>query len=232
MSHDIAFTNSNIDDYLKALAKEYRKLSGKKMPAEIIIVGGASTLINYGFRENTYDIDAIIQSSSAMKDAINNVSNSMDLKPSWINSDFIKTNSYSPKLIQYSRYYKTFSNIVQFRTVTGEYLIAMKLMSARQFKNDLSDIVGIIKENKPAIELENIKRASEELYEKYENLPAYSRNFIEELYYKQDFKNAYEETRQKEINNKKLLMDFDDSYPNVLNEVNVDDVLEKLNKKK
>ncbi len=232
MSHDIAFTNSNIDDYLKALAKEYRKLSGKKMPAEIIIVGGASTLINYGFRENTYDIDAIIQSSSAMKDAINNVSNSMDLKPSWINSDFIKTNSYSPKLIQYSRYYKTFSNIVQFRTVTGEYLIAMKLMSARQFKNDLSDIVGIIKENKPAIELENIKRASEELYEKYENLPAYSRNFIEELYSKQDFKNAYEETRQKEINNKKLLMDFDDSYPNVLNEVNVDDVLEKLNKKK
>lgn len=232
MSHDIAFTNSNIDDYLKALAKEYRKLSGKKMPAEIIIVGGASTLINYGFRENTYDIDAIIQSSSAMKDAINNVSNSMDLKPSWINSDFIKTNSYSPKLIQYSRYYKTFSNIVQFRTVTGEYLIAMKLMSARQFKNDLSDIVGIIKENKPAIELENIKRASEELYEKYENLPAYSRNFIEELYYKQDFKNAYEETRQKEINNKKLLMDFDDSYPNVLNEANVDDVLEKLNKKK
>ncbi len=232
MSHDIAFTNSNIDDYLKALAKEYRKLSGKKMPAEIIIVGGASTLINYGFRENTYDIDAIIQSSSAMKDAINNVSNSMDLKPSWINSDFIKTNSYSPKLIQYSRYYKTFSNIVQFRTVTGEYLIAMKLMSARQFKNDLSDIVGIIKENKPAIELENIKRASEELYEKYENLPAYSRNFIEELYSKQDFKNAYEETRQKEINNKKLLMDFDDSYPNVLNEANVDDVLEKLNKKK
>ena len=232
MSHDIAFTNSNIDDYLKALAKEYRKLSGKKTPAEIIIVGGASTLINYGFRENTYDIDAIIQSSSAMKDAINNVSNSMDLKPSWINSDFIKTNSYSPKLIQYSRYYKTFSNIVQFRTVTGEYLIAMKLMSARQFKNDLSDIVGIIKENKPAIELENIKRASEELYEKYENLPAYSRNFIEELYYKQDFKNAYEETRQKEINNKKLLMDFDDSYPNVLNEANVDDVLEKLNKKK
>ena len=126
MSHDIAFTNENIDNYLKALAKEYRKLSGKKMPAEIIIVGGASTLINYGFRENTYDIDAIMQSSSAMKDAISNISNSMNLKPSWINSDFIKTKSYSPKLIQYSKYYKTFSNIVQFRTVTGEYLIAMK----------------------------------------------------------------------------------------------------------
>lgn len=230
MSHDIAFTNENIDNYLKALAKEYRKLSGKKMPAEIIIVGGASTLINYGFRENTYDIDAIMQSSSAMKDAISNISNSMNLKPSWINSDFIKTKSYSPKLIQYSKYYKTFSNIVQFRTVTGEYLIAMKLMSARQFKNDLSDIVGIIKENLPRIKLEDIKRACEELYNGYENLPDFSKRFIENLY--TSFNISYEETREKEVANKKLLIDFDDNYPNILNEANVDDMLEKLNKKK
>lgn len=230
MSHDIAFTNENIDNYLKALAKEYRKLSGKKMPAEIIIVGGASTLINYGFRENTYDIDAIMQSSSAMKDAISNISNSMNLKPSWINSDFIKTKSYSPKLIQYSKYYKTFSNIVQFRTVTGEYLIAMKLMSARQFKNDLSDIVGIIKENLPRIKLEDIKRACEELYNGYENLPDFSKCFIENLY--TSFNISYEETREKEVANKKLLIDFYDNYPNILNEANVDDMLEKLNKKK
>lgn len=230
MSHDIAFTNENIDNYLKALAKEYRKLSGKKMPAEIIIVGGASTLINYGFRENTYDIDAIMQSSFAMKDAISNISNSMNLKPSWINSDFIKTKSYSPKLIQYSKYYKTFSNIVQFRTVTGEYLIAMKLMSARQFKNDLSDIVGIIKENLPRIKLEDIKRACEELYNGYENLPDFSKCFIENLY--TSFNISYEETREKEVANKKLLIDFDDNYPNILNEANVDDMLEKLNKKK
>ena len=230
MSHDIAFTNKNIDNYLKALAKEYRKLSGKKMPAEIIIVGGASTLINYGFRENTYDIDAIMQSSSAMKDAISNISNNMDLKPTWINSDFIRTKSYSPKLIQYSKYYKTFSNIVQFRTVTGEYLIAMKLMSARQFKNDLSDIVGIIKENKPSIKLEDIKRASKELYNSYENLPDFSKSFIENLY--TSFNISYEETREKEVANKKLLIDFDDNYPNILNEANVDDMLEKLNKKK
>lgn len=230
MSHDLAFTNENIDNYLKALAKEYRKLSDKKMPAEIIIVGGASTLINYGFRENTYDIDTIMQSSSAMKDAISNISNSMNLKPSWINSDFIKTKSYSPKLIQYSKYYKTFSNIVQFRTVTGEYLIAMKLMSARQFKNDLSDIVGIIKENLPRIKLEGIKRACEELYNGYENLPDFSKCFIENLY--TSFNISYEETREKEVANKKLLIDFDDNYPNILNKANVDDMLEKLNKKK
>lgn len=35
--------------YLKELAKEFRKLNGKTMPAEIILIGGAAVLANYGF---------------------------------------------------------------------------------------------------------------------------------------------------------------------------------------
>ncbi len=38
------FTKDNLDMYLKELAKEFRKLNGKTMPAEIILVGGASVL--------------------------------------------------------------------------------------------------------------------------------------------------------------------------------------------
>ena len=95
----------------------------------------------------------------------------------------------------------------------------MKLMSARQFKNDLSDIVDIIKENLPRIKLEDIKRACEELYNGYENLPDFSKCFIENLY--SSFNISYEETREKEVANKKLLIDFDDNYPNILNEANV-----------
>ena len=67
------FTKENLDSYLKELAKEFRKINGNKMPVEIILIGGASVLINYGFREMTYDMDAIIQASSSMKDAINSV---------------------------------------------------------------------------------------------------------------------------------------------------------------
>ena len=75
MSSDdrIVFTKGNIDTYLKALAKEYRKLGGRKLPAEIVLIGGASVLINYGFREMTTDIDALIQSASTMKEAIDHV---------------------------------------------------------------------------------------------------------------------------------------------------------------
>ena len=46
------FTKQNLDTYLKELAKEFRKLNGKDMPAEIILIGGAAILANYGFRGN------------------------------------------------------------------------------------------------------------------------------------------------------------------------------------
>ena len=42
------------------------KHSGKEMPAEIILIGGASLVINYGFREMTYDMDAAIDAWSLM----------------------------------------------------------------------------------------------------------------------------------------------------------------------
>ena len=64
---DVPFTKKNLDGYLKELGKEFRKLNGTKMPAEVILIGGASVVINYGFREMTYDMDAIIQASSFIK---------------------------------------------------------------------------------------------------------------------------------------------------------------------
>lgn len=45
------FTKDNLETYLKELAKEYRKLGGKGMPAEIILIGGAAIIANYGFRD-------------------------------------------------------------------------------------------------------------------------------------------------------------------------------------
>ena len=95
MSHDFVIDKVNLDSYLKALGKTFRKLNGTKTPAEIIIVGGASILINYGFRDMTTDIDAIIQASSAMKEAINIVQEELNLPQAWINTDFKQTSSYS-----------------------------------------------------------------------------------------------------------------------------------------
>lgn len=79
MFTDTPITRDNLNEYLKALAKEFRRLNGTKMPAEIILIGGAAILANYGFRELTYDVDAIIVASSAMKDAINIVGDKLKL---------------------------------------------------------------------------------------------------------------------------------------------------------
>lgn len=38
------FKKSNPDLYLKDLSKEYKKLAGRNMPAEIILIGGAPSL--------------------------------------------------------------------------------------------------------------------------------------------------------------------------------------------
>lgn len=88
MSYNNPITKKDLDIYLKELAKEFRKRNKKTIPAEIILIGGASILINYGFRDTTYDMDAIIKASSSMKDAINYVGDKYDLPVGWLNSDF------------------------------------------------------------------------------------------------------------------------------------------------
>ena len=142
MSSDFIFTKENLDNCLRELGKEFRKLNGTAMKAEITLIGGAAILANYGFRDSTYDVDAIIQASSAMKDAVNRVGDKMGLPNGWLNADFTRTSSYSPKLTTFSTYYKTFSHVLTVRTISGAYLVAMKLMAGRQYKNDISDIVG------------------------------------------------------------------------------------------
>ncbi len=189
------FTKDNLDTYLKDLAKEYRKRNGKSVPAEIILIGGASVLINYGFREMTYDLDAIVCASSSMKEAINYVGDKYNLPNGWLNEDFIKMDSYSDKIIQYSTHYKEFSNLVSFRTVTKEYLIAMKLMAGRQYKYDLSDVIGILWEHEKkgdSITLERIKEAAINLYGSYDALPVHFREYIEKAISKGDYEELYQ----------------------------------------
>ena len=234
MLHDFVIDKVNLDSYLKALGKAFRKLNGTKTPAEIIIVGGASILINYGFRDMTTDIDAIIQASSAMKEAINIVRDEMNLPNAWINTDFKQTCSYSSKLVHYSKYYKTFSNILEVRTISGEYLIAMKLMSGRNYKNDLSDIVGILIEqeamNKP-ITLDNIKKAVIDLYGSYDEISNESKTFIENIFRQGNYRNYYLSLKNTELNNFNSLVDFEGKYPDVLTTSNLNEILNAIHSK-
>ena len=92
-----SFTKGNLDTYLKELAKEMKRLNGRSVHAEIVLVGGAAILTNYGFRDMTSDIDAVIHANSSMKEAINAVGDKFDLPNGWLNADFMHTGSYSSK---------------------------------------------------------------------------------------------------------------------------------------
>ena len=229
------FTKENLDQYLKELAKEFRKLNCKGMPADIILIGGASVVINYGFRDMTYDMDAVINAASSMKDAITHVGDKFDLPNGWLNTDFMKTTSYTPKIVQYSKFYRTYSNVVTFRTVTGEYLLAMKLMAGRQYKYDLSDVIGILWEHEKSgnsIALQQIKTAAENLYGSYEKIPENSRLFIEKAVSEQEYEKMYQRVRQMEAENKDILLQFQDDYPGAANSDNVNDIIAAIRKKK
>ena len=235
MSADKPFTKENLDSYLKELAKEFRKRNGTRMPVEIILIGGASILINYGFREMTYDMDAIIKLSGAMKEAINTVGDRLGLPVGWLNTDFVNTNSYTPRLAEYSKYYKTFANILQIRTVSAEYLVAMKLMAGRQYKNDLFDIVGVLieqEERNEPLSFEQIQKAIIDLYDLYEKIPEDSRTFIEAVYKKEDLHEFYKQCRELEQENKDVLVGFQKDYPGVLNGDNLADILKAAKAKK
>jgi hypothetical protein len=231
---EIAFTRENLNTYLKELAKEFRKLNGKLTPAEIILIGGAAVLAGYGFRDKTYDIDAIIHASSAMKEAINRVGDKLGLPNGWLNADFTRTSSYSDKLFEVSMYYKTFSNILTVRTVTAEYLIAMKLMSGRQYKNDLSDIAGILWEHQKRgtpITREAVDNAVDKLYGGWGDMPESTLLIVSEAFSGKDYELLYTQKRAREQEAKEILLAFEREYPDTLKSENIDAIIEKFRNK-
>ncbi len=228
------FTKENIDNYLKELAKEYRKQVGKGTPAELILIGGASVLVNYGFRNMTTDIDALFRGASAMKDAVSQVGDRFGLPAGWLNEDFTHTDSYTPRLIEFSTYYRTYANMLTIRTVSAEYLIAMKLKSGRQYKSDLSDVLGILAEHQrqgTPLSMERIQKAVADLYGDFAALPEPSRRFIINVMENGDFETLYAQIIRGEQETKDLLLEFEKNYPQTIRPENVDTIAENLQQK-
>ena len=235
MSAENIFTKQNLDFYLRELAKEYRKLAGKQTKAEIVLVGGAAVLTNYSFREMTTDIDAVIRVSGAMKDAINHVGDRYHLPNGWLNADFQNTSSYSSELVLHSEYVCTYSNVLAIRTVRGEYLISMKLVSGRRYKADLSDIVGILYEHQLAshpIDLSMINKAMLDLYGSWDKVDDYSRSVLEKALASSDLKSLFEAQMTEEVQAKDTILEIDRKYPNFVNVDNINEIIEQARRKK
>lgn len=234
MSIEVPFTKENLEGYLKELAKEYKK-RGRGIHAEMILVGGASVLINYGFRNASYDIDAAYESPTIMKEAINAVGDKFGLPNGWVNDDFKKTESYTPQIVQYSEYYKTFSGVLQIRTIRAEYLVAMKLVSGRQYKKDLSDIAGIIYEQQMSgnpLTYAMIDKAVCNLYGSWNNISDYARELLDKILACDDLQALFVELSEDEKAAKEALAEMIKKYPTGVKQDNVNDVIAAALKKK
>ena len=235
MSVEKGFTKENLDYYLRELAKEFRKRNGKNMPAEIVLVGGAAILANYGFREMTYDIDAVITASSAMKEAVNTVGDRLGLPNGWLNADFKNTSSYSPKLSQYSKYYRTYSNVLNIRTISAEYLVAMKLMSGRRYKKDLSDIIGILSEQErrgKSLNYQQIDCAVKNLYGGWDNISEYAIQVLKAALDSENLKELFMEQEYDEALSKQAVLQVEKYEGEKVKESNVDEIIQKAIRKK
>lgn len=229
------FDRKDVDRYLYEVAKLYKKQNrNTNAEAEIIIVGGAAMLLRYNFRDTTMDIDAVIRASSSFKDAVNCVGDTFGLPNGWINSEFRKTVSYSDKLIEHSKYYKKFCNVLSVRLIEAEYLLAMKMISARLYKKDMSDIVGIIKEHEELgtpITFEKIDFAVHELYGGWDKIDSGVINYVKTVLECDDLESLYYDIVDEEKLNRKILIEADEKYPDAMNNDNAESFLMSFKKK-
>lgn len=216
------FNRGNIDYFLYLIAKEYKKENRINPEAEIILIGGASMLVNYNFRESITGLDAILRASSTMKDVINKIGDENFLPSGWLNDNFKKTSSYSSKLVECSKFYKKFCQCLTVRTVADEYLLAMKIRSNREYKHDKSDIIGIIKEH---IEMEKpldfamVENAYYKLYD--EKIPSDIGNQVKTLLSSENLEELFYDTMEEEKINKGALLIAEENYKDSITEDNI-----------
>lgn len=223
----ISLTRTMINHLMYLIAKEYKKQNRNNPECEIIIVGGASILLNYDFRSETTDIDSIIRASSTFKEIANKIGDEYNLPTGWINTDFVQTKSYSSKLVEHSKFYKKFYGCLSVRTVSAEYLVAMKLKSLRVYKHDLSDIIGIIKEQEEfenPISYEMIELAYKELYN--ESMSDKSKEFLQEVFSSKSLSDLFYDTVDNEVKNKDALLLAEEQYGRDVTEDNIDSFLD------
>lgn len=130
----------NVDIYLNALNECIFRRFGLVL-VNILFVGGSAIITGHNFRYCTEDLDSFIKSDVDISLCIKDVSNMFSIPSDWMNSDFMKTKSYSPRLVDNAIFLKNYGCINLYR-ISDLDLLCMKLVSFRD--KDINDIRGIL----------------------------------------------------------------------------------------
>ena len=138
-------------------------------------------------------------------------------------------------LIEHSTYYRTYSRVLEIRTISAEYLIAMKLVSGRRYKKDLSDIVGILyeqKRNGRPITYEKVERAVLDLYGGWDKVDEYARKVLMKALESSDLESLFVTQARNEEESKNAILEIEEKYPGAVREDNVNEVIKAALAKK
>jgi len=70
------------------------------------------------------------------------------------------------------------------------------------------------------------------LYKDGTELPAVSKQYIDDTYTDGDYESVYKKIRENEKHSKEILLDFDKNYPDALKEENISSILEKAKQRR
>ena len=113
--------------------------------------------------------------------------------------------------------------------------MAMKMVSARQYKNDLSDIVGIIGEHQrrnTPLTFQMIDRAIQELYGSWDRISDETKAMVEAALEQPNASELYEKYRATETEVEAILLEFQQENSNKVREADITSVLALARAKK
>lgn len=131
----MSLTREQILTYLQKLNDELQAVDVK---GEICLYGGAVMCLVYHARPSTKDVDAIFQPTQALRQAINRVAASENLREDWLN-DAVK----GFVVHHTQRIFLDLSHLMVY-VPEADYLLAMKTLAARVDGTDKADVQFLI----------------------------------------------------------------------------------------
>jgi len=159
---------------LEALKRVGEKLDAEGKVGEILLTGGATMSLVLDARTSTQDVDALYEPKDDINNIAKEVAIEMNLPQDWLNDSVKGFMSPGAEVHEY----KTFAGL-RITTVTPEYLLAMKLLSARISDTDLEDAGFLMKK----LKIGTAEQAYEVLEKYYpvERVLPKTKYFIEEI---------------------------------------------------
>lgn len=161
-------------DIENALNRLNEMMAKKNIKGEVCLYGGAVMCLAYDARPSTKDIDAVFHPAKEMRELISQVGEELKIGTDWLNDGVKGFVVDHPRRVFFQK-----SNL-HISIPEPDYLLAMKVLSARVDTSDAEDVRFLIKKlgfTTPA----QVFKILEQYYPKNQIRPA-TQFFVEEIF--------------------------------------------------